>query len=141
MDRRPPSLTQVIASLKSQFKTEQNIASNNNKDIFFKVSGPQFGTRLVQRNGKTSIMYSWYSSSSNRELLEEEEPHESIREVKGNEKMMTAPQTLYIRMYLCSSDTCVSYTCVSKMLCHKKLVYKFRNLEFEICTYLPDLWC
>ena len=33
---RPPSLAQVIASLKSQFKTERFIAINNNKDRFFK---------------------------------------------------------------------------------------------------------
>ena len=33
---RSPRLAQVIASLKSQFKTERFIATNNNKDRFFR---------------------------------------------------------------------------------------------------------
>ena len=36
LDGRPPSLAQVIASLKSQFKTERFIASNYNKDRFLR---------------------------------------------------------------------------------------------------------
>ena len=46
VEGRTPRLTQVIASLKSQFITERYLASNNNKGSSI-VYGPQFGLKSV----------------------------------------------------------------------------------------------